>query len=105
MKKVALLLILTFAFACSYANDDKEITFSQLPKTAQAFVKQNFDTTKISYVTKESELFDTDYNLFFEDGTKIEFNKKGNWTSIKNKASQVCDKVIPKEIFNYIAKK
>ena len=83
MKKLFLLLVSVFTLQFVSADNDKPITFAQLPAEAQQFVKQNFGDAKVAFVKKESEIFDTSYDLMFVNGDKIEFDKKGAWTEVK----------------------
>ena len=46
----------------------------------------------------------TDYDVKLVNGTKIEFNNAGKWTSVDCKTRQVPDGLVMKSIRNYVAK-
>ncbi len=102
MKKLFLLLVSVFTLQFVSADNDKAITFAQLPATAQQFVKQNFGDAKVAFVKKESEIFDTSYDLMFVNGDKIEFDKKGAWTDVQCKHTGVPASVIPTQIAEFV---
>ena len=102
MKKLFLLLVSVFTLQFVSADNDKPITFAQLPAEAQQFVKQNFGDAKVAFVKKESEIFDTSYDLMFVNGDKIEFDKKGAWTEVKCKHTGVPAGVIPAKIAEFV---
>ena len=102
MKKLFLLLVSVFTLQFASADNDKTIPFTQLPAQAQQFVKQNFADGKIAFVKKESEIFDTSYDLMFVNGDKIEFDKKGAWTEVKCKHTGVPAAVIPTRITEFV---
>ena len=97
---------LIFLFVCSIqvalADNDKPINFTQLPQAAQKFVKQHFPKAKIAFVKMETELFDKSYDVVFNNGDKLEFDKKGEWTEVNCKSTVVPAKVIPAPIKKYV---
>ena len=95
MKKLVLLLVSVFTLQFASADNDKPITVEQLPAVAQQFVKKHFASEKVAFAKEDSELFDTSYEVMFANGDKVEFNKKGEWTDIKCKHSQVPAAVVP----------
>ncbi len=102
MKKLFLLLVSVFTLQFASADNDKPITFEQLPAAAQQFVKTYFASEKVAFVKEDSELFDTSYEVMFASGSKVEFNKKGEWTDIKCKNSQVPAAVVPQAIRKFV---
>ena len=80
MKKIILSAALCIAVATSAcADDDKPIQFSQLPQTAQQFVKQYFGNEKVALAKMESDFFGKNYDIIFANGDKVEFDGAGNW--------------------------
>lgn len=105
--KIITKLVLTTSFVVSLSvasAQDKVITFSQLPATAQNFVKSEFKNQQISMVKEDKELFNRDYEVKFNDGLEIEFDKNGNWKKIDNHKSAVPSKFIPASIIKYVEK-
>ena len=67
------LKLLALALACAAllmacGDDDKVIPAEQLPEVVQ---------TNIVYVKKDAELFETTYEVAFDDGMKVEFDEDG----------------------------
>lgn len=103
MKRLFLLLLSVFTLQFASAGNDKPITFEQLPAAAQRFVKKHFATEKVAFAKEDSELFDTSYELLFASGNKVEFDKKGEWTDIQCRQSQVPADVVPQPIQKFVA--
>ena len=103
MKKLISLLVVMFALTlCVLADNDKVIQINEMPKVAQQFVSKHFATHKVIVVKVESEFLSKSYDVIFANGDNIEFDKKGNWTSIDCEHTQVPGDVIPKKIASYI---
>ncbi len=103
MKKIILMIAMIFTLASCQSQDDKVITFGKLPSKAQTFIKSNFSNLTILQVTKDKDLFDADYSVYFNEGSKIEFNKKGDWKDIQMK-SGVPTQVLHSSIKDFITK-
>lgn len=84
------------------ADNDKPIKLSQMPKTAQQFIKQHFGGQKVAYAKMESD-WSKNYEVGFANGEKIDFDKKGNWTEVECKHSVVPAGVGPEPIVKYLA--
>ena len=102
MKRLFLLLLSVFTLQFASAGNDKPITFEQLPAAAQRFVKKHFAAEKEAFAKEDTELFDTSYELLFASGNKVEFDKKGEWTDIKCRQSQVPAAVVPQAILKFV---
>lgn len=102
MKKLLLLLVSVFTFQFASADNDKPITFEQLPAPAQQFIKTHFAAEKVVFTKVESEFFDKSYDVLFASGNKIEFDKQGAWTDIWCRYSQVPAAVVPQAIRQFI---
>lgn len=103
MKKLVLLLVSVFTIQLASADNDKPITFEQLPAAAQQFVKKHFASEKVAFAKEDSEFFDTSYEVMFASGSKVEFDKKGAWTDIQCRQSQVPADVVPQPIQKFVA--
>lgn len=104
MKKLTTVFICVFALfttmAC--ADNEKPIQASQLPVFAQQFIRQYFPDRKVMLAKVETEILSKNYEVFFENGDRIEFDGKGNWTEVDCKFSSVPTAVIPDTIVQYI---
>lgn len=88
--------------AAAYADNDKPIRFEELPKAAQDIISRNFANKKIAMMTMEKGLLDREYNVVFADGDELEFDRKGQWTSIDCKRKPVPAAFIPVQITAYL---
>ena len=105
MKKIILTLLLIVA-GFGAANADKyTIDRSQLPESAQEFLTKHFPKSKVGMIKVDRHLLKkTDYDVKLVNGTKIEFNNAGKWTSVDCKTREVPQELILKPIRNYVAK-
>ena len=95
MKKLGLFLLMAVVMCMSVkADDDRVITYQQLPQSAQEFLKQHFSKLVPLVVTMDWD----DYTIMYESGEKIEFNKQGEWKDIDCRASHVPAVLIPQQI-------
>ena len=95
MKKIVVLFVSMLVLATTAsAGNDKPIQVSQLPQTAQQFIKKYFGDRKVAFAKEESD-FRKSYEIAFKNGDKIEFDRKGEWTDIDCKYSAVPTGIIP----------
>jgi hypothetical protein len=79
--------------------DDRPIPVNMLPANAKAFVTTHFKGQKIIYAEKEWGIYECHLN----DGTQIDFYKKGEWKKIDcNDFKAVPDVLIPEVIKQYV---
>lgn len=105
MKKPALLFAIAFAFQTAvFADNDKPITISQLPQPAQQFINKHFNGKSVAIAKIESGIIERSYDVIFTNGDKLEFDRKGNWTDIDCKYSEVPAAAVPAQITDYVKK-
>ena len=97
------MLLVVFTVSCS--SEDKEFDNVVLPIPAQLFVKQYFADATYSRVEKEKDDGFWEYEVLLSDGSKVEFNEKGEWTSVECKYSEIPVGIIPTVIAEDIAKR
>ena len=107
MKRI--LRILMIAICCmvscnmvANAGNDKPISVNALPAKAQTLLSQHFNGQKVMLATIESGVVSRSYDVVLQNGTKLEFDKKGNLTEIECKQGKVPAKLIPQAIRNYL---
>ncbi len=106
MKKLTLMLLAFLPLTACETEDVKPIEYSQLPAKAQEFINAHFSDRTISTVFVDKDLFDTDYEVIFTDGTDIDFDKDGDWTSVDMKNGEaVPTSAIPSGINSYVSSK
>ena len=93
-------MVMTMSLTMSADDDDRVITYQQLPQAAQTFLKQHFAKKVPLVVTADWD----DYTIVYESGEKVEFDKKGNWKEIVCRTSKVPSDVVPQQIKTYIQK-
>lgn len=107
MKRI--LRILMIAICCmvscnmvANAGNDKPISVNALPAKAQTLLNQHFNGQKVMLATIETGVINKTYDVVLQNGTKLEFDKKGNLTEIDCKQATVPDQLIPQAIKNYL---
>ena len=78
--------------------DDKPIPAEQLPADAKTFVQTFFAGKKILFAEKDWN----SYECRLDDGTKIEFNRKGKWKEVDCHMKEVPAGIIPSTITEYV---
>ena len=93
-------VVLFSATAC--ADKNKPIQVNELPTKAQTVLTTHFSGQKVTLATLESEIIDKSYNVILQNGTKLEFDRKGNLTEVDCKQGTVPAKLIPQPIKSYV---
>jgi hypothetical protein len=97
--KFILLSLLCLMVSGAAMADDKPIPVGSLPAAAKTFVQTNFPKAKIVYAEKDRST----YECRLDNGTEIEFNRKGTWDKVDCHTTAVPAALIPKAIQNYVA--
>ena len=89
---------------CSLTACAKEqvIAYDQVPEPAKAIVAVHFDASQIAYVTLDKGLFDDEYEVRFNDGRSLEFNKAGELLKVDCKLAEVPSALIPEQVRAYV---
>lgn len=95
---IAIVLIANFAFA-----QEVIIPFNQLPAKAKTFIHQHFKGVRVMNVIQDRDAFSKDFDVNFENGTKVEFDRTGNWKEIKTLSGSVPSSLVPAKIKQYIS--
>lgn len=93
-------VVLFSTTAC--ADKNKPIQVNELPAKAQTVLNTHFSGQKVTLATLESEIIDKSYNVVLQNGTKLEFDRKGNLTEVDCKQGTVPAKLIPQPIKSYV---
>lgn len=108
MKKLLISILVAFSTVSSvnaFPFDKYTISREELPESAREMLNEYFPKAKIGMIKIDKHLLKkTDYDVRLVDGTTIEFNNKGKWTSVSCKKGEVPDGLIIKTIKNHIAK-
>lgn len=103
MKKTFLILACVFTLV-SHVNADnyQPIDRNQLPQKAQTFLSTYFPESKISLTRKELDVIELNYDVIFADGSKIEFDRKGNWIEVDCINHPLPKGIVPNTIQKWI---
>lgn len=105
MKRI-LSTVLMAVLAVTFASAGDVVTRDtlQLPLPARNFILQHFTDPQIAYIKIDNELFRGKiYEAVLVSGTEIEFDNRGEWTSIDTQKEAVPASVIPVYIKDYVS--
>lgn len=107
MKKTIKILMIALCSIILYNNmanagNDKPIPTNMLPMKAQALLSSHFSRQRVVLATRESGIVGKSYDVVLQNGTKLEFDKRGYLTEIECKRGAVPAKLIPQRIKNFI---
>lgn len=107
MKRIMRILMIAIWCMMSFnivanAGNDKPINVNELPAKAQTLLSKHFKGQKVMLATIESGVVSRSYDVVLRNGTKLEFDKKGNLTEIDCKQGIVPSQLIPQPIKNYL---
>lgn len=107
MKKImifalAILLSTTSTFASSIFDNDRPISFDELPAKAKTFINKNFAKEQVSHTTLDKDIMSDEYKVVFTSGTKLEFDGSGDWKEIDCRYSAVPHNLVPEKITEYV---
>lgn len=97
---IALCCIVSCAIS-AHAGNDKPISVAMLPAKAQAVITRHFSHQKVVLAKMESGAGKS-YDVVLRNGTKLEFDKRGNLTEIDCKRGSVPAELIPYPIRSYL---
>lgn len=83
-------------------HEYKLIKLSQTPVETQTFINTHFAQCQIAIAKQETEWLETIYNIVFTDGSKLEFDKHGQWKTINCSYTHVPMSIIPSGIQEYL---
>ena len=98
---IAICCMMSFNIVAN-AGNDKPINVNELPAKAQTLLSKHFKGQKVMLATIESGVVSRSYDVVLRNGTKLEFEKKGNLTEIDCKQGFVPSQLIPQPIKNYL---
>ena len=97
---VAALASLVVLASCD--NDEKHLDYNELPNVAKSFINNHFGDNEARSVIKEYDDLTYHYEVDLTDGTKIEFNKNGEWREVENRVEGVPTSILPAGIVSYV---
>ncbi len=100
MKHLSLIL-LSFAFIFASCEKEKVVSQNDLPATSNTYITTHFPDQKIVQVVKDVDDLKTTYEVYLDNGVRLEFNKSGEVFDIEGN-SKLPDSVIPSQILTYV---
>ena len=105
MTGVAFAMVLGLLAFASCSDDDKKISYSELPANAKAIIELYFPGQTSVYTEKSKDDGTTNYDVTLNNGTEIEFDKSGNWIYVDCKYTKLPTGILPDKIADYITEK
>lgn len=104
MKKfiVIALAVLSLGIITANADNNRLIAKENLPQKSQQFIDRYFGDIKITYVKEERDFMERSYEVMLADGTKVEFNRNGEWKEVDCRHSAVPSPIVPAQIMKYV---
>ena len=100
---MAAMLFMMASTACG--GRDKVINETELPTAAKTMLKEHFPGQQVSLVQQDRDGMKTNYDVVLADGTKLEFDSKGEWTEVDSKPHDVPATIVPKAISDCVNQK
>lgn len=87
------------------ASCEKEsiIDATRLPDEAQSFISTYFSTANVVTVMKEGSGVFAEYDVMLADGTRLSFDRNGEWTDVDCGSLAVPAGIVPGEISTKVA--
>lgn len=105
MKKFFILLFAVVLVSLTASADKYTIDREALPEAAREMLDEYFPKAKVGMIKVDRHLLrKTDYDVKLVNGTKIEFNNAGKWTSVDCKTREVPSGLVLKAIRTYVQK-
>lgn len=105
IKRGVLTLVIAGMTVVPASADTYTINRDKLPETAQEMLNEHFPKAKVSMIKVDRHLLKkTDYDVKLVNGTKIEFNNSGKWTSVDCKKKEVPESLLPGVVKRYVKK-
>lgn len=104
MKKIIVIIatLLLVAGLAPVQADDRPIAVTELPAAARQFLDTHFGDMQVAYATVDGHLFDKDYEVAFTNGSKVEFDRNGEWKEVEVRTGSIPAAIIPQQIRQYI---
>jgi len=102
--KTKIFLVVSLLMLTISASAQKKIEVTELPKSAQDFLKKHFSHTTVEVAKKDAEHGEKGYEVKLKDGTEVEFWKDGSYREVDGGDKPIPTAFIPDNIKAYVAK-
>lgn len=96
--RFALMFLAALAVNAFAGDDYFTQKLEELPAPAQALLAEHFKDLKLAIIKVDDDFFSKTFDVKYQDGTEVEFDKKGNLTEVKVPAGEVPAALVPQEI-------
>ncbi len=93
-----LFIILSLVALTCTSCEDKYATVDELHPAARSFIALHFDSATIQTV----QVGFNEYEVLLSDGTELDFDRKGEWTSIDCQMDTMPSAIVPVPIAQYL---
>ena len=94
MEKTLLPLLMSLVMA-SCGGNVKEISYDALPEKARQFIVLYFQDMECVRIVQKKDNGATGFEAYLTDGAKLEFDGRGEWTSLDCKFSALPNDILP----------
>lgn len=96
------MLFMGLAAVAAARADQRAVDYDKLPARAKEFVTAYFASAKVAGVTQDKESGNTIYDLYFTDGSKAEFDRRGEWREVDCVRRAIPAGIIPSKIADFL---
>jgi hypothetical protein len=106
MKKKFLIpsILMLLCTITASADKYKPVSIEQLPNKARHFIATYFKDVPVSLSRLEIDVLEASYDVIFTDGSKLEFDRKGNWTEVDCVRKAIPAGIVPDVIAKHLRK-
>lgn len=83
-------------------ESEKPVALGTLPEGVKDFLGEHYAGEQPALAIRKFEDLKTEYELTFIDGTKLEFDSKGEWKEVKSHVRTVPEALVPPMIREYL---
>lgn len=99
MKKTIMTIAALAAVAIpAFADNDRAVPYGKLPEKARSFISVNFPDGRLAYSKQERDFMEVHYEVVMVTGVKIVFDRRGDWSDIECRYSDLDVRFIPEQI-------
>ena len=100
MKRIFIVVfaILFLQTACNADGRKEVVAVQDITVAGRQILSDCFSGSNVSVVLKETELFEVEYEVRFDDGMEIVFDEDGCWKKIDCRKAAVPEELVPTQI-------
>lgn len=102
LREKTLLPLLMSLVMASCGGSGKDISYDALPEKARQFIGLYFQDMECVRIVQKKDNGTTGFEAYLTGGAKLEFDWRGEWTSLDCKFSALPSGILPENIITYI---